>query len=71
MYNIQGTYKEGVGKKGGEKVKVIGKKYEVLKEDPRTKAELKKLNKIFKDMPEDKKALAEKLLATCLHGNIA
>lgn len=62
MCNLQGSYKEGVGKKGGEKVKVIGKKYEVLKEDKRTKAELKKLNNIFKAMPEDKKALAEKLI---------
>ena len=61
-YNLQGSYKEGVGKKGGEKVEVIGKKYEVLKEDKRTKAELKKLNNIFKDMPDDKKALAEKLI---------
>ena len=61
-YNLQGSYREGVGKKGGEKVEVIEKKYEVLKEDKRTKAELKKLNNIFKDMPEDKKALAEKLI---------
>ena len=58
----RGSYKEGVGKKGGEKVKVIEKKYEVLREDKRTKAELQKLNNIFKDMPEDKKALAEKLI---------
>lgn len=60
--NLQGSSREGVGKKGGEKVKVIEKKYEVLREDKRTKAELKKLNNIFKAMPEDKKALAEKLI---------
>ncbi len=42
---------------------VITKKYEHLKEDERTKKELRKLNRIFKDIPKDKKSLAEKLIS--------
>jgi ribosomal protein RSM22 (predicted rRNA methylase) len=44
-------------------VSVITKKYEHLKEDERTKKELRKLNRIFKDIPKDKKSLAEKLIS--------
>jgi ribosomal protein RSM22 (predicted rRNA methylase) len=44
-------------------VSVITKNYEHLKEDERTKKELRKLNRIFKDIPKDKKSLAEKLIS--------
>jgi ribosomal protein RSM22 (predicted rRNA methylase) len=44
-------------------VSVITKNYEHLKEDKRTKKELRKLNRIFKDIPKDKKSLVEKLVS--------